>query len=156
MRGEDRARVPADHPLRAIRAVVDEALEVLSPEFERLYSKVGRPSIAPDMPGRQCGPVGLEELDQPAGADVRFPDRTPVKITITVRRRSMRRCRPMPSSTGRPTARPSPWPRSSLTCRRVFSPRTVASRRHGRAGSSTAARGRRHWRGNRRAAALRR
>ncbi len=42
------ARVPADHPLRAIRAVVDEALEVLSPEFERLYSKLGRPSIAPE------------------------------------------------------------------------------------------------------------
>jgi len=42
------ARVPADHPLRAIRAVVDEALEVLSAEFERLYSKVGRPSIAPE------------------------------------------------------------------------------------------------------------
>ena len=60
MRGEDRdsgalfsyvsceARVPADHPLRAIRAIVDEALEVLSPEFERLYSKLGRPSIAPE------------------------------------------------------------------------------------------------------------
>jgi len=60
MRGEDRrtgelfsyvsceARVPADHPLRAIRALVDEALEVLSPEFERLYSKVGRPSIPPE------------------------------------------------------------------------------------------------------------
>ena len=42
------ARVPADHPLRAIRAIVDEALEVLSPEFERLYSKTGRPSIAPE------------------------------------------------------------------------------------------------------------
>lgn len=60
MRGEDRdigslfsyvsceARVPADHPLRAIRAIVDEALEVLSPAFERLYSKLGRPSIAPE------------------------------------------------------------------------------------------------------------
>ena len=42
------ARVPADHPLRAIRALVDEALEVLSAEFERLYSKVGRPSIPPE------------------------------------------------------------------------------------------------------------
>jgi transposase len=42
------ARVPGDHPLRAIRALVDEALEVLSPQFERLYSKVGRPSIAPE------------------------------------------------------------------------------------------------------------
>jgi len=34
------ARVPEDHPLRAIRMIVDEALEVLSPAFERLYSKV--------------------------------------------------------------------------------------------------------------------
>ena len=42
------ARVPADHPLRPIRAISDEALEVLSPEFEGLYSKVGRPSIAPE------------------------------------------------------------------------------------------------------------
>jgi len=37
--------VHADHPLRAIRMIVDEALEVLSPEFERLYAKVGRPAI---------------------------------------------------------------------------------------------------------------
>jgi transposase len=42
------ARVPASHPLRAIRAICDEALEVLSAEFEALYSKVGRPSIPPE------------------------------------------------------------------------------------------------------------
>ncbi|WP_376100828.1 IS5 family transposase (plasmid) [Roseomonas sp. CCTCC AB2023176] len=42
------ARVPADHPLRLIRAVVDEALEALSGEFEGLYARVGRPSIAPE------------------------------------------------------------------------------------------------------------
>jgi len=42
------ARVPAGHPLRAIRAITDEALEVLSPEFEGLYSKIGRPSIPPE------------------------------------------------------------------------------------------------------------
>jgi hypothetical protein len=30
------ARVPTDYPLRLIRAVVDEALDVLSPEFDRL------------------------------------------------------------------------------------------------------------------------
>ena len=42
------ARVPQDHPLRAIRALVDEALLVLSPDFERLYSKTGRPSVAPE------------------------------------------------------------------------------------------------------------
>ena len=42
------ARVPSDHPLRAIRAIVDEALEVMSATFEGLYSKIGRPSISPE------------------------------------------------------------------------------------------------------------
>jgi len=42
------ARVPADHPLRPIRAIVDEALEILSPDFEALYSPIGRPSIPPE------------------------------------------------------------------------------------------------------------
>ena len=42
------ARVPASHPLRGIRAVVDEALDVLSPNFDGLYPQVGRPSIAPE------------------------------------------------------------------------------------------------------------
>lgn len=42
------ARVPARHPLRPIRAIVDEVLEVLSPEFEGMYSRVGRPSIPPE------------------------------------------------------------------------------------------------------------
>jgi transposase len=43
-----KARVPAKHPLRAIRAIVDEALEVLSPDFEAMYSAIGRPSIPPE------------------------------------------------------------------------------------------------------------
>jgi transposase len=42
------ARVPGDHPLRPIRSIVDEALEVLSAEFDRLYAKDGRPSNAPE------------------------------------------------------------------------------------------------------------
>src|SRR5437867_8276800 len=41
-------RVPQDHPLRAIREMVDEVLRELSPRFNKLYSKVGRPSIAPE------------------------------------------------------------------------------------------------------------
>src|SRR5262252_3242970 len=40
--------VPADHPLRPIRLMVDEALKALSPAFKRLYSAFGRPSIAPE------------------------------------------------------------------------------------------------------------
>jgi transposase len=41
-------RVPADHPLRPIRQMVDEILKQLSPRFARLYAKMGRPSIAPE------------------------------------------------------------------------------------------------------------
>lgn len=41
-------RVPQDHPLRRVRAMADAALRALSPEFDRLYSKVGRPSIPPE------------------------------------------------------------------------------------------------------------
>jgi transposase len=42
------ARVPLDHPLRPIRKIVDEGLAALSAEFEKLYAKLGRPSIAPE------------------------------------------------------------------------------------------------------------
>lgn len=42
-------RVRADHPLRAIRAVIGEALDALSGEFAALYSGMGRPSVAPEM-----------------------------------------------------------------------------------------------------------
>ena len=41
-------RVPKDHPLRAIRAMVDVALRNMGPQFEVMYAKVGRPSIAPE------------------------------------------------------------------------------------------------------------
>jgi transposase len=41
-------RVPADHPLRAIRQMTDAVFERLSPRFTRLYSDIGRPSIAPE------------------------------------------------------------------------------------------------------------
>ena len=60
MRGEDakqeamfsyvspEQRVPADHPLRPIREMVDTILKEMSPRFARLYADVGRPSIAPE------------------------------------------------------------------------------------------------------------
>ena len=60
MRGEDNKqeamfsyvspeqRVPADHPLRAIRTMVDGILKQMSPRFAKLYADVGRPSIAPE------------------------------------------------------------------------------------------------------------
>jgi transposase len=42
------SRVRKDHPLRALRTMVDEVLGKLSPEFDRMYAKQGRPSIAPE------------------------------------------------------------------------------------------------------------
>lgn len=41
-------RVPAKHPLRPIRLMLDSALKSLSPAFSRLYSAYGRPSIPPE------------------------------------------------------------------------------------------------------------
>jgi len=41
-------RIPADHPLRPIRAMTDEVLRQLSRRFARLYARTGRPSIAPE------------------------------------------------------------------------------------------------------------
>ncbi|CDM60229.1 transposase (plasmid) [Rhizobium favelukesii] len=43
---EDRVR--KDHPLRAIRRIVNDALVSLEGEFAALYSPIGRPSIAPE------------------------------------------------------------------------------------------------------------
>jgi transposase len=60
MRGEDiqqselfsygslEERVPADHPLRPIRAMVDEALKRLSARFDEIYNEEGRKSIPPE------------------------------------------------------------------------------------------------------------
>src|ERR1700724_1671426 len=42
------ARVPLDHPLRPIQKIVDGALGELTGEFEKLYAKLGRPSIPPE------------------------------------------------------------------------------------------------------------
>jgi transposase len=60
MRGRDEAsgslfsfvdleeRIPARHPLRKVRQVVNDALASLDVEFEALYTGFGRPSIAPE------------------------------------------------------------------------------------------------------------
>ena len=41
-------RVRADHPLRAIRVMADQALENMSPRFDAMYAQTGRPSIPPE------------------------------------------------------------------------------------------------------------
>ena len=60
MRGDDRRqsdvfsyvtleqRVPQDHPLRAVRKLVDEMLRGMSRQFDGLYASTGRPSVPPE------------------------------------------------------------------------------------------------------------
>jgi transposase len=60
MRGQDRQqssmfsylspeqRVRKDHPLRAIRAMADQAISNMSERFDAMYAQTGRPSIAPE------------------------------------------------------------------------------------------------------------
>jgi len=66
-------RVPASHPLRGIRRMVDEALAELSEQFDELYATTGRPSIAPEkllralllqaLYGKRSERLLMEELD---------------------------------------------------------------------------------------------
>jgi transposase len=41
-------RIPARHPLRQVKRIVDDALASLDAEFARLYAAEGRPSIPPE------------------------------------------------------------------------------------------------------------
>jgi transposase len=41
-------RIPASHPLRAVRLLVDTVLAQMSKDFDGLYAKAGRPSIPPE------------------------------------------------------------------------------------------------------------
>jgi transposase len=40
--------IPADHPLRRIRTQADAALKRMAPQFEKMYSNMGRPGVAPE------------------------------------------------------------------------------------------------------------
>jgi transposase len=42
-------RIPARHPLRKVREIVNDALASMDAEFDGLYAREGRPSIAPEL-----------------------------------------------------------------------------------------------------------
>lgn len=41
-------RIPEDHPMRKLREMIDPILQKMSPEFDRMYAELGRPSIPPE------------------------------------------------------------------------------------------------------------
>jgi transposase len=46
--------VPKDHPIRRIKIIVEKALAALSPQFDAMYSTIGRPSVAPERLLKSC------------------------------------------------------------------------------------------------------
>ena len=58
-------RVSKDHSLRTIKAVADEALKRLSPEFDRMYSKVGRASVPPERLQKASLLISLYSVREP-------------------------------------------------------------------------------------------
>lgn len=60
-------RVPADLPLRRIKALADWALAALSPAFDQMYSKVGRPSIPPERLLKATLLIARRQLLLPGG-----------------------------------------------------------------------------------------
>lgn len=46
--------VPKDHPIRRIKVIVETALTELSSQFDAMYSKIGRPSVAPERLLKSC------------------------------------------------------------------------------------------------------
>jgi len=55
-------KVPQDHPIRAIKPIVDRALQELSPTFNAMYAKVGRPSIPPEHLLKGCLLIALYSI----------------------------------------------------------------------------------------------
>src|SRR5437867_9603015 len=123
MRGEQRGseglfsyirleeRIAADHPLRAIRALVNEVLSGLSGRFEELYSHTGRPSDRARIPAAGNAAAGV--LHGTLGAAVDGTDRLQSSVPL-VRRAVDRRSRvgrigileePGPAARGRCGAR---------------------------------------------------
>jgi transposase len=51
--------VPADHPIRQIKPIVDNALRELSPTFSQMYAETGRPSIPPEHLLKACLLIAL-------------------------------------------------------------------------------------------------
>jgi len=68
------SRVPPEHPLRRVRALLDEALESMHRDFERVYASGGRSSVSYthlDVYKRQIRICGVLKVLKPiAVADI--------------------------------------------------------------------------------------
>ena len=126
-------RVPADHPLRAVRALTDEALQTMSRRFASLYATTGRPSIPPEQWLRalllqvlytvRSERLFMEELtdnllfrwfvglnmDDPVWHPTTFTKNRDRLLSGDVAAASLRRSRPTPGRPGCSRTNTSPW-----------------------------------------------
>ncbi len=103
-------RVPASHPLRPIRLLVDRILLRLNRRFEEMYASTGRPSIAPDEAvDRRTGKTGSHSpLGRPSLTNDAVQDRGHLapgsagsaQSTAPTIRSEIRRCGPTTAQTG--------------------------------------------------------
>ena len=142
-------RVPAKHPLRLIRSIVNEVLLALDADFSAMYAAFGRPSIAPERLLRgsllqafytiRSERQLMEQLDYNllfrwfVGLGIDDPvwdHSTPACAGAGSTRRTATGC-------WTPTSRKSSWPRcwrtprSRRCCRMIISPWTARSFRRG-------------------------
>jgi transposase/IS5 family transposase len=54
--------VPQDHPIRQVKPIVDRALTQLSPTFNQMYARLGRPSIPPEHLLKGCLLIALYSI----------------------------------------------------------------------------------------------
>lgn len=72
--------IPADHPIRRIRRVVDEVLGELDGEFDAMYSRIGRPSVPPEQLLKATVLMALYSVTQRAGLLRALALRPPVQV----------------------------------------------------------------------------
>ena len=80
-------RVRLDHPLRAIRGLVNEALVALEDEFSALYAPIGRPSIPPEKLLRA---MLLQASDVEAAWTLRRMSQAPIVAQAAARLREIK------------------------------------------------------------------
>jgi hypothetical protein len=74
------ARVPKDHPLRPLGQMVNQAFRELSPDFQAMYSREGRPSIPPEKLLRAFAPPGVVYHPQRTTVDGAVGLQSPVSL----------------------------------------------------------------------------
>ena len=124
--------IPAEHPIRKIRVVVDTILGELDPVFDRMYASSGRSSVPPEALLKATVLMAMYSIRSERAfcerlnydllfkwfLDMRIDQPAFDPTTFTKNRKRLLEHRSRTSSSPPSCARPS----SAATCRRITSP----------------------------------